>query len=70
MEKYNEQLKDFLSSLDRRSATRARKLIATACSSGPKKVYNWTNAGTKITPLEREAIDKAINNSFQRNIFV
>lgn len=62
MEKSNEQLKNFLSSLSREDAKFARKSIAKACKTNTRTIYNWTNVGIKIKPLYQDQIEKVLKS--------
>lgn len=61
MEKSNEQLKNFLSSLSREDAKFARKSIARACRTNTRTIYNWTNVGIRIKPLYQERIEEVLD---------
>lgn len=60
MDKVNVQLKDFLDSLPKDEARFARKAIARKCQTNLRNIYNWTNAGIKIKPLYKTAIEEAV----------
>ena len=62
MEKFNSNLKNWLDSLGRLDRSKATKLICQACLVDRKKLYNWTNAGTKVEPLYRERIQEVRRN--------
>jgi hypothetical protein len=62
MEKFNSNLKNWLDSLGRLDRSKATKLICQACLVDRKKLYNWTNAGTKVEPLYRERIKEVRRN--------
>ena len=62
MEKFNANLKNWLDSLGRLDRNKATKLICDACIIDISKLYNWTNAGTKVEPLYQER-----NNEVRKN---
>jgi len=62
MEKFNANLKNWLDSLGRLDRNKATKLICDACIIDRSKLYNWTNAGTKVEPLYQERINEVRKN--------
>lgn len=65
MENFNANLKNWLDSLGRLERNKATKLICNACLVDRRKLYNWTNAGTKVERLYQEKIKEVRQNFSQ-----